>query len=584
MGTDEQKAFSILSKNRSLQQEVIAQNNGRWIKELGDGVIASFTTVSDAVNAAIKIQQASNIGREYQLRIGIHLGEVVFENNDVFGDGVNIASRIQAIAKPGSIFVSESVHNNISNKQDIQTKFVNQELLKNVKEPVRIFEVMTNGQHEASPSETGVPVQLASEKSIAVLPFVNMSNDAEQDYFCDGITEEIINALAQLNNLRVIARTSVFSYKGKNVDVRDIGKSLNVLTLLEGSVRKANNRLRITTKLVRVSDGSHLWSDRYDRELVDIFSIQEDIAMNVATSLKGFLTIEEKEIIRPFETNVEAYECFLRGRQFFHQIALMESKKMFEKAIEIDPGYAPAHSGLADVHSWLYEWQGALDSDLLAAEWHSRKALSLAPNLAESHASRGFVLSLGKRYDEAEEEFNRAIQLSEKCYNAYYYYGRSCFSRGQVEKSANLFCKAAEVRQEDFQSMLLYSQSLTILGKDKDLAIAREGIQRARKYLELDPADRRALSLTAGYLFDIGERTEAIKWIEKALLLYPEDAGVLFNGACLFAKSGNKEKALSLLELAFNKGYGNKGWIENDPDYDSLKDEPMFKALLEKLS
>jgi adenylate cyclase len=584
MGSDEQKAFSILSKNRSLQQLVISQNNGRWIKELGDGVIASFTTVSDAVNAAINIQEACNNDGEYQLRIGIHLGEVVFENNDVFGDGVNIASRIQAIAKPGSIFVSEPVHHNISNKQGIQTKFVKEESLKNVKEHVRIFEVMTTASKESASFETPVNIPLSSEKSIAVLPFVNMSNDAEQDYFCDGITEEIINALAQLNNLRVIARTSVFSYKGKNIDVREIGKSLNVLTLLEGSVRKSNNRLRITTKLVKVSDGSHLWSDRYDRELVDIFSIQEDIATNVATSLKGFLTIEEKEIIRPFETDVYAYECFLRGRQFFHQIALMESRRMFEKAIEIDPGYAPAHSGLADVHSWIYEWEGAKDSDLKAAEWHSRKALSLAPNLAESHASRGFVLSLAKRYDEAEEEFNRAIQLSEKCYNAYYYYGRSCFSRGQVEQSANLFCKAAEVRKEDFQSMLLYSQSLNIIGKDLDLAIAREGIERARKHLELDPADRRALSLTAGYLFDTGEKEEGIKWIEKALILYPGDAGVLFNGACLFAKSGDKQRALSLLELAFNKGYGNKGWIENDPDYDSIRDEPRFKALLKKLS
>jgi adenylate cyclase len=585
MGNNEQKAFQLLNKNRLLQKPIIEQYGGRWIKELGDGVLASFNTVSDAVNAAINIQIVCNTAKDFQLRIGIHLGEVVFENNDVFGDGVNIASRIQTSAAPGGIYISESVHNNVFNKKEIITRFVREENLKNVKGAVRIYEVIPEDIQPVGSTNSIIhsPTNTNGRKSIAVLPFVNMSNDPEQEYFCDGISEEIINALAQLKNLRVIARTSAFSFKGKNLDVREIGKTLDVKTLLEGSVRKAGNHLRITTQLIRVTDGSHLWSNRYDRVLEDVFSIQENIAENVATALQGVLTNKEKEAIRRPETIIEAYEYFLKGRQLFHQLALKEAKKSFNKAIELDPGYAPAYAGLADAHSWLYEWEGADDADLEAAERNSQKALSLAPNLSESHSSRGFVLSLGKRYHEAEQEYKEAIRLNANSYDAYYYYGRSCFARGQIQQSADLFLKASEVRREDFQSMLLLAQSFRILGNDKAEETALEGINRARKQLELNPTDRRALSLTSGNLFEIGKREEAFQWINKALDLYPDDAGVLINATCLFAKDGNKEKALNLLEKAVGKGYGKKDWIEQDPDYDSLRNEPRFQALLNKL-
>ena len=581
MGNDEEKAFSILDKNRSLQKPIIEQFKGRWIKELGDGIMASFTTVSDAVNAAIKIQQSCNSSKDFRLRIGIHLGEVVFENEDVFGDGVNIASRIQTVAPPGGIYISESVQHNISNKKDIKTQFVKTERLKNVKESIRIYELVgeniVSGGGIAGGQNNETPGQ-----SIAVLPFVNMSNDAEQEYFCDGISEEIMNALAQLNNLRVIARTSAFSFKNKNVDVREIGRTLDVKTLLEGSVRKAGDRLRITTKLVRVSDGSNLWSDRYDRDLEDIFSIQESIATNVATALKGFLTSKEKENIRRPETVIEAYEYFLKGRQLFHQLALNEARHFFEKAIKLDTEYALGYAGLADVHAWLYEWEGSKQSDLTQAEKNSLKALSLAPNLSESHSSRAFVLSLAREYEKAEQEFKEAIRLNPNSFDAYYLYGRASFARGEIEASAEMFLKASQVRPEDFQSLLLLGQSLAMLGKDAG-NILKQGIERARKQLALDPVERRALSLSAGSLYEVGEKEEAFKWMDKALELYPEDAGVLINGTCLFAKANRKERALDLLETAVEKGYGNRDWMEHDPDYDCLREEPRFKVLLNKL-
>ena len=407
MGDDEQKAFTYLARNRDLQKPVIEQFNGRLIKELGDGVIATFNTVSDAVAAAIKIQNDCKTLHLFQLRIGIHQGEVVFEGGDVFGDTVNIASRIQAIADPGCIYISENVRNNVSNKKDFHTKFIKDHTLKNVKEPVRVYEIISAESAPSSSRELRDTPLRITDKSIAVLPFVNMSNDPEQEYFCDGISEEIINALAQLNNLRVIARTSAFAFKNKNVDAREIGKLLDVSTLLEGSVRKSGKHLRITTKLVRVTDGSHLWSNRYDREMEDIFSIQEDIAGNVATALKGVLTDKERDSIRRPETSVEAYEYYLKGRQLFYNLELKRSIVMFEKAVALDANYAMAYTGLADAHSWLYEWEGSNNADCIAAERFSWTALSLAPDLSESHSSRGYVLSLVKDMTKLKKNLKR---------------------------------------------------------------------------------------------------------------------------------------------------------------------------------
>lgn len=576
MGSDEEKAFALLKKNRELHRPVIESFNGRFIKELGDGIMSSFNTASDSVHAALEIQKNCKAANEYQLRIGIHLGEVLFDNDDIFGDGVNIASRIQSVSEPGSIYISEAVSSNVSNKKGIITRFIREERLKNVREPVRIYEVM-NSKRDL-PVETFT--QPSGQNNIAILPLINMSNDPEQDYFCDGISEEIMNALGQLNNLRVVARTSAFAFKGKNIDVREIGKALNVSTILEGSVRKSGKRLKIVTQLISASSGAQLWSNLYDRQLEDIFAIQEDIANRVATAIKGFLTVEEKETIRRPETVVEAYEYFLKGRQLFHNLKLKDAGDMFRRAIGLDSEYALAYAGLADALSWLYEWEGRSLSVLKEAEESSLKALALAPNLAESHSSRGYILALGKKYDEAEKEFHEAIRLNSNCYDAYYLYGRSCFARGEFEKSAEMYLKASEVRPEDFQSLLLLAQSLRIIGKDNEHEVIRKGISKARKLLELNPDDVRVLSLGSGSLYEIGEKKEAFEWIQRAFELNPDSASTLFNGACVYAKDGKKDQALSLLERAFAKGYGNKEWIENDPDYESLRDEPRFKELL----
>jgi len=250
MGKDEQRAFDILQKNRDIQKPIIEQNSGKWIKELGDGILASFPAVSDAVAAAVSIQEVCNGEREFQLRIGIHLGEVIFENGDVFGDGVNVASRIQALASPGTTWVSEIVFRNIENKRGISTDFIKETTLKNVQYPVKIYQLRSEKEIQNRIFST----QTIIEKSIAVLPFVNMSGDPGNEYFCDGLSEELLNVLAKVDGLKVASRTSSFLFRGKGTDITEIGNKLKVATVLEGSVRKSGNRLRITAQLINATE------------------------------------------------------------------------------------------------------------------------------------------------------------------------------------------------------------------------------------------------------------------------------------------------------------------------------------------
>jgi adenylate cyclase len=325
-----------------------------------------------------------------------------------------------------------------------------------------------------------------------------------------------------------------------------------------------------------------LWSERYDRELVDVFSIQEDISVNVAGSLKGILTPDEKMAIRPLETNVEAYEYFLKGRQHLHGLVLDLAMEMFVKAIELDPGYSPAYAGLADVHSWLYEWEGSHGADLEAADNFSLKAIELAPLLADGHSSRGNALSNDKRYAEAEEEYRQAIRLDPNSFEAYYSYGRLCFRTGDIRKSADMFMKASSVRQEDFQSLILAEQSLRMLGDPESVTALTEGVTRLRKQLTLDPEDRRALSLGAAAIFLQGGKDEAFRMLDKGLELYPNDTGILMNNLFVHALDGRKEKALDLLETILSKGFGSFDWLKHDPDLESLRDHPKYMALMKK--
>jgi adenylate cyclase len=432
------------------------------------------------------------------------------------------------------------------------------------------------------------PSQAIDLSSIAVLPFADMSPERDQEYLCEGFAEELINALTRIDSLRVASRTSSFQFRSSGADIREVGRRLGVATLLEGSVRKFDHRLRVTVQLIEVATGYHKWSERFDRTLDDVFAIQDEIAKNVVASLRGgMLTVREKPSSPKPQTGSVAYEYYLRGRHYLHlmtQADLKTSGEMFEQAIGLDVGYGPAWGCLAAVYGTLYEWFGASEHDLAIADRASRKALELAPGLPEAHAARGFVLSLSGRYNEAVQEFEDAIHLNPGFFEAYYYFARASFANGEIERSAELFRKASEVRQEDFQSLMLLGQSLRMFGRiDEARDATRKGIHRAERALTLNPVDGRALSLGSGALFHDGQVARALEWSQKSLNIYPDDVCVLINAACLHSKLRHKEEALDLLERVFGRGWGKRDWVEHDPDYDILRDDPRFKKMVANL-
>ena len=421
--------------------------------------------------------------------------------------------------------------------------------------------------------------------SIAVLPFADMSPTHDQEYLCEGLAEELINALTQIDGLRVAARTASFQFRGKGEDIRRVGEQLNVEALLEGSVRKSGDRLRVTVQLIEVASGYHRWSHRFDGQFEDVFAMQDEIAESVARSLRGdAASPRDKPTLPRAPSGTAAYELYLRGRQQLHRIRhpdLATAADLFRRAIERDPQYGPAYAGLATAHATLYEWFGANDEDLAGAERASQRALELAPDLAEAHVARGCTLSLMRRYEEASREFEESIRLNPNFFDSYYYYARTKFSRGDVPASAVFFRKAADVRQEDFQSAFLLAQSLKMLGENDEAATwRREGIRRAEHVLALNPLDGRAMSLGSLYLLEEGQTERAIEWSERALALYPNDMSSLGNGACLQAKLGHTDRAIALLERVSALGWGQRDWLERDPDYDNLRDDPRFQRVL----
>jgi len=439
---------------------------------------------------------------------------------------------------------------------------------------------------------TASPVAPAAEatsgKSIAVLPFVNMSADPENEYFTDGIAEEIINALSQVQALRVASRTSSFAFKGKNEDISGIGRHLKVNTVLEGSVRKSGNMLRVSAQLVDVTNGYQLWSERFDRKLEDVFAIQDEIATSIVRALRVVLNEQEKKAIGKIATaDVEAYDYYLRGRQFFHQFrrtGIQHARRMFERAIATDPKYVPAYAGAADCCSFLYMYWDASKANLEGADAYSQQALALDAGRAEAHASRGLALSLRQNYDEAEREFATAIALNPNQFEAHYFFARCLFQQGKHEQAVHHYLEAGRVRPEDYQTPYLVSSPLRRLGRKPEAdAILRQAVKLAERHLELNPEDVRALYLGAAGLMEIGQREKALDWVGRALVLDPEDSGVLYNSACVYSLGGRPDEAIRLLDKAIDNGFGHREWLENDTDLDALRTDPRFEALLKKL-
>src|SRR5436190_12349077 len=444
MTIDEAGTLAALkSLRKNLVDPKISEHNGRIFKLTGDGMLVEFPSVVSAVACAVDIQSAmrtrnaSTSEARIELRIGINLGDIIVEEGDIFGDGVNVASRLESIAPVGGIAVSQSVRDHVGNRLGLTFEDMGERRLKNIEAPVRVYNIALD-----RPSVDGTASAPRQERpSVAVLPFVNMSGDPEQEYFSDGIPEEIITDLTKVSGLFVVARNTVFTYKGKTVEVPEVAKRLGVNFVLEGSVRKAGARVRVTGQLINGKDGGHVWADRYDRDLTDIFAIQDEITHAIVEQLKVKLLPQEKKSIAQAPTdNVEAYTYYLRGRQFIqrHSKANYQlARRMFVKAAELDPVYARAYAGIADCDSFLYlHYNAPVEIDAILAA--SARALALDDKLAEPHASRGLALSLRKKWNEATEEFEKAIALDPNSFEAHYLYGRACVTQGKLERAATL--------------------------------------------------------------------------------------------------------------------------------------------------
>jgi adenylate cyclase len=423
--------------------------------------------------------------------------------------------------------------------------------------------------------------------SIAVLPFDDLSAARDHAYLCDGIAEEILTSLARVDGLRVAARASSFALRASTGDPRAIGEKLGVDAVLAGSVRVAGDRLRVTVQLVASADGTQRWTRRFDGGAGDIFAIQDEIAIGVVTALRGILEAADRRTLRRPETTPDAYEHFLRGRRIVHNpsgASIPLAKKELERAIELDPTYAPAYAMLAQAHAWHVEWYGGGDEARDAAELISRRALEFGPELAEAHVARGAALSSRGEYPEAERAFQRAIELDPQSFDAHYLYGRLCFQTGRNEDAIRLFYRGAELRTEDFQCMLLISNPASRLGREEEgNAATREGMRRAERALELDPENLRALSLGGCSLVRLGDTPRGLEWTRRAIAVGPDDAAALVNAACMFIELGRHDEALDALEGCFGRGWGNRAWVLHDPDYDPLRAHPRFQALIARL-
>lgn len=583
MGSDDKKAFALLRKNREIQKPAIKEYHGRWIKEMGDGVIASFSTASDALSAAKKIQEACVGIPDLHLRIGIHLGEVVFENNDIFGDGVNIASRIESLGVAGSVLMSKTVRDQIKNNSEFQLESLGNFDFKNVSEPIEVFALSNPGfivprrsdmqGKLKSPHEKSNPVKWiggfvvlaiavlatwyftgrksvpeeAIDRSIAVLPFVDMSQAKDQEYFSDGLSENVIDLLAKVPSLKVIGRTSSFSFKGKNEDLRVIGEKLGAATILEGSVQKDGNKLRITAQLIRCSDGTHLWSEKFDRELKDIFSVQDEISMAILEAIKVELVGEEKEaVLKRYTENVEAYQFYMQGRFHVHRYTpdgFYKAIEYFKAAIALDSNYAIAYSEMAFCYMNLFtnNWAPA-DQSRPQAIHFANEALELDDELAETHLNAGRIkLHFEYKTREAEILFKKAITINPNNSEVLI---QLAFCAALLGKNKEAIEYANRAVTLDPFSLLNIAYIGGIYWTVGDL---EKVLETGKRSVDIDPNFPYGHIYLGMYYLLTKKNNESISEFERAVELYPNSHNLSDLG-CGYAFAGEKEKARGIID------------------------------------
>ena len=594
MEQDEAGALDeFIQRQEQVIQPLLDKHAGRVIKMLGDGFLAEFSSVVNAVQFAADAQKACEArnaivddSKQMSFRIGINLSDVIADEHDVFGDGVNVATRLQGIAEPGSICISDTVYHHVHRHVSFSFEDMGKRQLKNISGPVQAYRVRLN---TVLPTQARRRGNNSHEASIAVLPFVNMSGDPEQEYFSDGITEDIITDLSKISALFVVSRNTAFTLKGQHVDIGHTAARLGVQYILEGSVRKINDRVRITAQLIDGRTNGHVWAERYDRKFEDIFELQDDISRSIVSALRIRMLPKELETISQKPTvNTDAYRYYLMGRGFFHRghtkRYLRLAKQMFARALDIDPDYAAAHAGIADCNSHLLD---AGDSSITVQEIleQSERALSLDATLAEAHASKGLALYTAGRYNDAEACFQTAHTLKPDLFEAYLFSGRNCFNLGQYLKAAEMLGKAADLKHDDFRALGIQAMCFQSLGRKEDMInAARRSLARAEAAIAERPDDADALAFGAGLLAILGETERTKDWAERASIMEPDDFYLNYNLACAYAVLGETELALDRLEQVLSPSLlrSQKEFMLHDSDLDKVRDHPRFIALIKK--
>jgi len=498
MSEDEAGTYAQLKAHRKeLLEPKITEYGGHIVKLMGDGVLVEFPSVVEAVQCAADVQQAMiarNTGvpedRQIKLRIGINIGDVIVEGDDIYGDGVNIAARLEGLAEPGGICVSRTVFNHVTGKVDLGFEDLGEKKVKNIPEPLRVYRVelaQTEAPRLGSVAAAGRTLTLPDKPSIAVLPFDNMSGDPEQEYFADGITEDIITELSRFKSLFVIARNSTFTFKGKSLEVKEVGRRLGVRYVVEGSVRRAGKRLRITAQLIDALNDAHLWAERYDRDLEDIFAVQDEVTRAIVTAIEPHLASTERERARrkPPE-NLGAWECYQRGLWHLYRHTAEDSAKgqeLFRRAIELEPGFAAPHAALG--FSLYYEVVGGLVSDpgdrLSRAIEEARAAVAADEWNAFGHTVLGRILLLHDEHDASMAAYETSLALNPNDANAHYGLAFALCFTGQPEQALCELDEAQRLSPHDpllWAFMAIKSFALTLLRRyDEALVCAKRAQQ-----------------------------------------------------------------------------------------------------------
>ncbi len=616
---DERLALELLEEHRKIVRPIVARHNGREIKTMGDAFLIEFESALEATQCAIDVQkslhnydQQSIVDRRIHLRIGIHLGDVLQRQSDVLGDAVNIASRIEPLAQPDGICISQQVYDQVRNKIDCPIEDLGPHQLKNIDAPISVYRIL--------PLENSEIAQVSLDrKRIAVLPFLNISPDPSDAYFADGLTEELIARLSTISGLKVIARTSIMRFKGTAKSVGEIGKELKSGTVLEGSVRKAGNRLRVTAQLIDATTEEHLWVQNYDRQLEDVFAIQTEVAQNVSDALETRLLREEREHIEKKPTgDIGAYTFYLKGRYYWNERsrdAVEKAIKYFEEAIRRDPGFALAYAGLADSYIVLVDHGYVPRSEgFPKAEEAARKALELDETLAEAHTSLGNILSCQWDWLGAEEEFAKALKSNPNYATTHHWYSIHLLSLGHLDEAIKEL-KIAEELDPLSPMIRTYAGLVYFAARKYDIAL-----KELDKALELDPnfvpahANRidvylaksmfkealaewewalpfyqplsTAMKAEVGSLYATLGRTEEAKRIlrecEEASAHEPVEDVNHKALAIIHLKLGNKDRALEWLEKAFEARTITPFLVKLSCWFDEITSDPRFDELLKK--